>query len=118
MSRGLSNKILIAGCLLCGASLPVFAAEGDEVVIEGDAYRQCIEGVVFELKRKTQGRVNFNWSKEGELYVNYSDNAITVDIGPDSPEQTLYTLEKDIDPNVTTLDQSLVHQRCGSGSKK
>lgn len=114
-------KTGLAICITVAAlQLPMACADNQSAL---STYKNCIESVVFELKKKsteTNGpiRINSSWTKQGDLIATLNTGGVDIDFGPDSPEQVLFKLEQRISPEISMLRDSLVYKMCGSGGGK
>jgi len=109
-------KVLLAGFgLVLMQSASAMAAEGAGSSI----YKNCIDSVVFELKKKissnaSSASISIRWSSNGMLFATYSENGRDADFGPDSPEEVMFKLEKQATSDVTSIKESLVYKMCHS----
>lgn len=119
---GMSTRIK-KGLVICtgivSMQLPMACADSQTAL---SSYKNCIESVVFELKKKTTEtsgpvRINSSWTKQGDLIATLNTGGVDIDFGPDTPEQVLFKLEQRISPEISMLRDSLVYKMCGGGTK-
>ena len=104
-------KVLLAGLsavLLQVACGPATAADS----AGSSVYKNCVDSVFFELKKKTRANLTFRWSVNGEIYATYNEDGRVESFGPDTPEEVLFRLEKQITSDVVSLKDSLVYKNC------
>lgn len=109
-------KVLLAGLALCVtqiATVNAASSAGDSI------YQSCVDSVVFELKKKissnaSNATISIRWTKDGMLFATYSENGRDADFGPDSPEDVMFKLERQITSDVTAIKESLVYKMCHS----
>ncbi len=111
-------KVLLAGLVLLMAQMTTVNAASSA----GDSiYQNCVDSVVFELKKKissnasaSKATISIRWTKDGMLFATYSENGRDADFGPDSAEDVMFKLERQVTSDVTAIKESLVYKMCHS----